>query len=326
MPVKNTGEFLPVCLDSIINQSWLNWELIAVDDGSTDDSYEILCKYGSEDSRIKVLKNNGKGIIDALRLAYKTSQGEFITRMDSDDIMKPQKLKTLQSLLVNKGIGHVVSGKVKYFANYDIGDGFQKYETWLNSLIEKGSNYDDIYKECVIPSPSWMVYQSDLEKCGAFEPNDYPEDYDLIFRFYEYGLKCIPCPDVLHLWRDYQTRTSRTDKNYADNSFLDIKLKYFLKLEYQKEKVLLLWGAGKKGKRLATLLNEKQIPFRWICDNPNKIGKDIHGVILEDVNQFSSFTNYQSIVAIASPEAKKQIKKSFSKADLKNNIDFCFFC
>ena len=52
-----------------------------------------------------------------------------------------------------------------------------------------------------------------------FYPNDYPEDYDLAFRFYEVGLKPISCNTILHHWRDYATRTSRTHKHYADHTF-----------------------------------------------------------------------------------------------------------
>jgi len=92
MPVKNTATFLKTCLNSILQQTELYWELIAIDDHSTDTTWQILQDFAKKDKRIKVLQNNGKGIIDALRLAYKNSQGQLITRMDSDDIMRPEKL------------------------------------------------------------------------------------------------------------------------------------------------------------------------------------------------------------------------------------------
>ena len=87
MPVKNAAPFLTECLDSIISQSYENWELLAVDDGSSDDSLQILKNYEQFDQRITAYRNDGVGIIDALRLAYNYSQGGMITRMDADDIM-----------------------------------------------------------------------------------------------------------------------------------------------------------------------------------------------------------------------------------------------
>ena len=97
MPVKNAGLFLDECLNSILEQSYSKWELIAVNDNSTDNSLNLLNIHAKKDKRIKVLKNKGKGIIDALRSAYKQSQGEFISRMDADDLMAVDKLKVLKN-------------------------------------------------------------------------------------------------------------------------------------------------------------------------------------------------------------------------------------
>jgi glycosyltransferase involved in cell wall biosynthesis len=116
MPVKNTAKFLPECLDSIISQDFQNWELIAVNDHSSDASEEILSKYAQKDSRIKVFKNKGKGIISALQLAYIKSSGEYLSRMDSDDICKPNKFEVLLKLLKKNGGGHIAIGQVEYFS------------------------------------------------------------------------------------------------------------------------------------------------------------------------------------------------------------------
>ena len=269
VPFKNTEHFLPECLESIMNQSYTNWELLIIDDGSTDDSYQLVSEYANKENRIKLFKNTGNGIIDALRLAFKHSKGDYITRMDSDDIMTPEKLEILANGLQTNGKQHVAVGLVKYFSSNGINDGYAKYETWLNNLTKKGTNFSQIYKECVIPSPCWMVHREDLINCGAFEPNDYPEDYDLTFRFYAHSLKCIPCETVLHEWRDYSSRTSRTHEHYAENHFIDLKLRYFLELHYDNTRPLAIWGAGNKGKYIAKLLVDKNIPFEWICELVN---------------------------------------------------------
>ena len=103
MPYKNTGRFLEACLDSIIEQGYNHWELLAVNDHSTDHSQDILQDYARLDPRIKLRLNSGKGIIPALRTAYAISSGAFITRMDSDDIMYPDKLQHLLSGLQSHG-------------------------------------------------------------------------------------------------------------------------------------------------------------------------------------------------------------------------------
>lgn len=326
IPFKNTEGFLDDCLKSIIKQTYKNWELIIVDDHSADNSYNIVSNYSKKDSRIRLFRNSGNGIIEALKLAFSVSEGQLITRMDSDDIMRPEKIEVLAINLLKYGKKHVAIGLVNYFSKYGIKSGYKSYETWLNKLTKSGNNYSEIYKECVIPSPCWMVYRSDLIACEAFNLNTYPEDYDLAFRFYKHGYKCIPCNHVLHDWRDYNTRTSRTHKHYAENHFLDLKLNYFLELDFNPNKTLVIWGAGNKGKKVAKTLLSKGITFNWICDNPKKIGKDIYGIILQPFSFLESIKNSQSIITVANKTAQTEIKNYMGNLQLKPIEDYVFFC
>ncbi|AUC83685.1 glycosyltransferase family 2 protein [Lacinutrix sp. Bg11-31] len=326
IPFKNTQEFLDECLVSIINQTHTNWELLIIDDNSTDNSYNLVNDYAKKDNRIKLYKNEGSGIINALKLAFSKSKGDYITRMDSDDIMPDIKLETLFNNLQLHGKNHIATGLVSYFSAEGISDGYRKYEQWLNSLTTEGTNYSEIYKECVIPSPSWMIAKEDLLAIDAFNPTRYPEDYDLTFRFYEANYKVIPCKKVLHLWRDYGTRASRTDANYAENSFIDIKLHYFLKLDFDKSKPLVIWGAGNKGKTIAKKLIALNIPFQWICDNPKKIGKHIYDVEMKPFQHLETLAHFQSIVSVANKEEQVIIRTYFSKLKKESMRDYFFFC
>ena len=99
IPFKNTEDFIVDCLESIIKQTYIHWELLIVDDNSTDSSFSMVETIAQKDNRIKLFKNSGNGIIDALQLAFKQSTGEFITRMDSDDMMNHNKLEILSNNL-----------------------------------------------------------------------------------------------------------------------------------------------------------------------------------------------------------------------------------
>lgn len=326
IPFKNTEAYIALCIESILAQSYTNWEALFIDDHSDDQSYTIVKSYGNHDSRIKYYTNDGSGIIPALRTAYRYSSGTYITRMDSDDLMTPIRLETMVGQLESYGRNHLALGQVNYFRADGLSDGFARYETWLNALTAEGKNYSEIYKECVIPSPCWMLHRLDLDACGAFNPNIYPEDYDLAFRFYEAGYICIPNRKVLLHWRDYSTRTSRTHKHYAENSFLDLKAYYFIKLNYDALRPLAIWGAGKKGKTLAKIFIEKDIPFFWICDNPKKIGKHIYNQELLNFDYLAELEHPQSIVTVANTEAQVEITNYFEKQRMLPMIDYFFFC
>lgn len=309
MPVRNGIPFLEDCLDSIINQSHENWELFVVNDHSTDDTQLVLDKYAKLDNRINPEKNQGNGIIDALNTGYNLSNGDYITRMDADDIMPTNKLEILISLLKTKTSLSVATGHVSYFSATGVKDGYKSYETWLNQLCENNNHYQYIYKECAIASPAWMMRRDHFEKIGGFKSETYPEDYDLCFRMYEHGVKIIPTNAIVHHWRDHGNRTSRNDENYADNRFLELKLEYFKKIEVPKFTRFILLGAGKKGKTVAKFMVENNIAFTWATNNPKKIGVDIYGIILEDYDHVTLDKESTAVlITVANKEEQLEIK------------------
>ena len=315
LPVFNAAPFLQECLDSILNQVESNWELIAIDDFSTDPSLQILKENSRKDNRIRIFQNTEKGIIPALRLAFENSSGQLITRMDADDKMTPSKLTVLKENLLKNGKGHLATGCVAYFSATTLGQGYLKYANWLNGLTRLNANFSEIYKECVIPSPCWMVFREDLLECGAFQSNTYPEDYDLCFRFYKKGLNVVGSEEVLHLWRDHSNRSSRTMEVYADNQYFELKIPYFLSLDYNDSHPLVLWGAGKKGKKIAQLLIKHQVDFHWVCDTPNKWGVNIYGKFLEKTDRIQSLQEAQILVAVAAVDGQKEIKQKLKKVE-----------
>jgi glycosyltransferase involved in cell wall biosynthesis len=282
IPYKNAGLFLAETLDSIINQSYNNWELILVNDHSIDNSNIIAELYSKQDQRIKYFHSDGIGIIDALSKGYNYSKGDFITRMDADDIMHIDKIKLLRESLLDSGRKHVSIGLVNYFSSgKTLDNGYIEYAKWLNYLSINKLNFSEIFKECTIPSPCWMMYRDDFQEIGGFENKLYPEDYDLAFRMYINNIKICNVNKVIHQWRDHDSRTSRTDSKYDFKNFIPLKIEYFMKVKTHNS--IILWGTGKKGKLIAKELIKKAINFTWITNNPNKYGKEIYGQIINEI-------------------------------------------
>jgi len=90
IPCYNTAPYLKKCLDSIIRQTYQNWEIIAVNDGSTDDTLDTLKDYSDRDNRIKVINQENKGVSSARNKAIETANGEYIMFIDSDDWYKDE--------------------------------------------------------------------------------------------------------------------------------------------------------------------------------------------------------------------------------------------
>lgn len=308
IPAKNESAFISDCLNSICNQSYQDWEAIIVDDHSTDETSAIVSSFEKADDRFCQLKNKGAGIIDALRTAYDASNGAIITRMDADDIMRPDKLTILSSKLEEHGPNHVSVGGVNYFSSDRVRSGFKNYEEWLNQRTRTGTNFQDIFRECPIPSPNWMMYRKDLDRIGAFDSDKYPEDYDLAFRMCLKGFKVIPCERITHDWRDYPTRTSRTSDHYKDHTFTAIKWYYFNAFYRDYTKQLVIFGTGYRGKKLAAHLIDQKVGFQWVSHNPEKIGKHIYDVLIEPLDEFV-WIDKQIIATIAKDKGRNEVNK-----------------
>ncbi len=326
MAVKDTAPYLPDCLDSIIAQTYTNWELIAVNDHSTDKTPEILNTYAAKDARIRVFNSDQPKLIPTLQVGYREVKGALINRMDSDDKMPEYKLEVMVNEWQKYGKGHVIAGGTQHFVDDgNVGDGFLKYETWLNEVARSNTHYQEIYRECVIPSHCWLLHKDDFDKAGAFDPIVYPEDYDLCFRFYQLGLKVIGIDVILHYWRDRSNRISRTWDEYKDNRYFELKLQYFYKLDRDKKRPLVLWGAGKNGKDLAQGILNFERDFYWVCDNQRKIGKDIYGLRMHHFEFVMQLNQPQIIIAVSAPDGKNEIKNLLDSWNKQPVMDYWFF-
>ena len=326
MAVKDTAPYLHDCIDSVINQTYQNWELIAVNDHSTDDTPDILQEYADKDPRIKVFHSVGHRLIPTLQEGYAQAKGLLINRMDSDDRMPDYKLQVLVNEWSKYGKGTVIAGGTQHFVDQGVvGDGFLRYEQWLNEVARTSTHYQEIYQECVIPSHCWIIHKEDFDAAGAFDPVIYPEDYDLCFRMYRLGLKVVGIDKILHYWRDRSNRICRTWEEYKDNRYFDMKLRFFYELDRDRSRPLVLWGAGRNGKDMAKLLHAYDDTFHWVCDNERKIGKDIYGVKLQHFNDVKDIENAQIMIIVTSPDGKKEIRALLNSWGRKPVQDYWFF-
>ncbi len=261
IPVKNASPFLEACLESIQGQTLNEWELIAVDDHSLDDSKSILENYASTDRRIRVLVNTGVGIVSALQQALAISNGHYITRMDADDLMPTQRLAKMVNMMQANSSNTIVTGMVKYISKDPVSEGYLKYENWLNTINLDGNQWNQIYRECVIASPNWLIAKQTLLKANGFDDLNYPEDYHLTLRWYQHRFTIKTIPEVTLLWREHTARTSRNSVNYNQEAFFRLKIDHFIHNDLRTNQ-LILWGKNEKTKLTAQLLNEHNIPFQ----------------------------------------------------------------
>ena len=93
LPVRNGWPYLPAAVDSILNQTYRHFELIVIDDGSTDEGLEWLAARALQDDRLRLVANSGQGLVDALNHGMSLARAPYIARMDADDISMPERFE-----------------------------------------------------------------------------------------------------------------------------------------------------------------------------------------------------------------------------------------
>ena len=129
VPIYNAEMYIDKCIQSIINQTLRDIEIILVDDGSTDRSFEISNKYAKKDERIKIIKQKNKGVGAARNYGVSIATGKFITFIDSDDFVEIDMLEILYNAAINNNCDIIFSG-IKIINNNDI-----EYKFTSNSKI-----------------------------------------------------------------------------------------------------------------------------------------------------------------------------------------------
>ena len=128
LPIFNAGKHLRSCIRSLQWQDYANFEIIAIDDGSTDGSWDVLREYAEADPRLIVRTRENRGLIATLNEAIPLCQGDFIARMDADDIAYPERFaqqveKIVKQLSAQKGrkLGYaaaVCAGALLFYLTY----------------------------------------------------------------------------------------------------------------------------------------------------------------------------------------------------------------
>ncbi|QWV94249.1 glycosyltransferase [Geomonas oryzisoli] len=278
MPVRNEEKHLPAALASLSAQSFRDWELVAVDDGSTDRTPAILARTAAADARVRVLATGGQGLVPALNLGLAQCRSELVARMDGDDVAHPGRLEAqIAHLATHPEVG-LVATCFQHFPRRRIGSGMIGYQQWQNSLLSHDAILADIFVESPFVHPSVMFRKELVQQVGGYRDMGWAEDYDLWLRLAAAGTRFARLPETLFFWRERPERTTRTDPAYAAHAMRQCKLHHLLQGFLKGERSVILAGAGLEGRAWYRMLHEAGIRVEaWIDVDPKKIGRHLHG-------------------------------------------------
>jgi glycosyltransferase involved in cell wall biosynthesis len=284
LPVFNAPNTIARAVDSLLAQTETDWELLILDDGSTDETPEILQALARRDPRIRVVTLPHRGITSTLNTGLPEARGELIARMDADDISLPDRLGRQREFLeAHPGIG-LVSCRVLFGGDSTLNAGYGRYVDWINGLLTPEEIARHRFVESPLAHPSVMFRRELPEQFGGYSAGPFPEDYELWLRWLERGVRMAKVPEPLLVWDDPPSRLSRLDSRYSTDAFFRMKTSYlgrWLAEHNPHHPRVIVWGAGRLTRRRAGLLCSQDVKIEAYADiDPAKIGRSHSGAVV----------------------------------------------
>ena len=308
IPVYKVEDYLNECMDSVLSQTYTDFEVICIDDGSPDDCPRILDEYARQDSRVKIIHQENQGLSAARNTGLDNAKGEWIAFIDSDDKIAPTYLEKLASHTNNVDCVEV---GLKYFRNESDLLNLDAPSEWFDKyLFNKPGLFaikPSIFKYCAIGCWNKLYKRDIIEKYNLrFIKGLLFEDNYFTFAYLSHCKNIFEVGEKLYFYRNRQTSISNTKRNYEH--YFD-EMKNFIALAEHFEK----FGLIKKF-RLALLylfIHNSFCESRLLCDREittNLITK-MATLISVDINKF-----------LKAVEPKSFIVKVFDKTNAENKL------
>ena len=321
MPAHNAGEYLSAAVESILQQSYPHFEFIIVDDHSTDGAVRNLQQ---ADARIKKVSATKRGVVHAMQQGALHAKGEVIARMDADDEALPHRLEAQLDYLMNYPDVGIVAAQVEIFSDEGVGEGFQLYQNWLNSICTTEEIKKELFIESPLPNPTIMFRRNIYQQLGGYHDSDWAEDYDCWLRADALNIKMAKPEGVLLRWRDHDGRLTRNDERYSQDNFMQAKAHYLAQSRLH-DKEVVIWGTGPIGIRFCDLLQQEDIKVKGFVDvHPRRIGGEKRGLPVWSMGMVDSLTNEIIIGAVGSRGAREEIRTYLQDKGLQEGEGFIF--
>lgn len=217
----NRDKYLAEAVESVLNQSFTDWECIIIDDASSDDTAKIIAKYAAQDPRIKIQRENvNLGITKARNLALQMAQGKYVAVLDSDDVWAdPEKLQKQHSFL-EKNVDCVLVGGAVIVVN----ENGQEVSRYKNPVTDVAIRTGILRRNPFLHS-SVMFKRDAAVNCGGYGNYTVGEDYDLFLKMGRSG-KLANLDDYLVKYRKHGMGVTWSRRVRAAKDHLNIIAKH----------------------------------------------------------------------------------------------------
>jgi len=326
LPVYNAETTLGHAIESIRLQSLPDWELIAIDDGSTDGTGKILSAAAEADARIRVHRFPHRGLVATLNDAISLAKAPLLARTDADDTCHPDRLQIQVSHLESNPWVGLVASRVRFGGDRQKAVGYARFVDWTNTVLSAEEIRLNRFVESPLAHPSVIYRREMIERHGGYRDGSWPEDYELWLRWLDAGVHMEKVPDEVLTWNDLPKRLSRHHPRYRIEAFYACKCHYLAKWlarHVSEDRPIVLWGAGRITRKRFEGLNQAGIRLAGFIDiNPRKIGHLINGIPVHSPSDLPATSKWFVISAVGNRDARDPIRSELTARGYHEGVDF----
>jgi glycosyltransferase involved in cell wall biosynthesis len=322
LPARDAVSTLPCCLSSIARQHLSDFECVVVDDHSRDATAELLAAWRQRDARFVPIANPGAGLIDALQHGLRHCRGQFIARMDADDVMHRDRLSLQVEALRRQPALSGVGCRVRLFPTAAIGAGMTAYARWLNAI----ATADDVRREAFVESPivhPTLLLRGAVARAFGWRDVPWPEDYDLLLRLLQQGHDLAVLSRRLLAWRRGPRTLTVTDPRYGAERFFAAKAAFLASGFLRGAPGYVLWGFGGTGRALRRELLRHGLEMTHLIErHPRRLGQCIHGAAVLRPEQLAELPHRHIVVSVAGAANRALIRAQLAAMGRVELVDF----
>lgn len=322
LPFRDAEPWIGGALESLRSQTLEDFEVLMVDDGSSDGGASTAASFASQDRRFRLVSTPSPGIAASLNHAIALARGVWIARLDADDECHPRRLEAQLGLARSLGSETVVSCLVR--CTGEVAEGWRLYEEWVNSLVLHEEIEKAMFVESPVPHPTAFFARETVLDAGGYSDGPFPEDYELWLRLWSRGTRFRKVPEVLLDWRERPDRLSRTSDRYSTDAFFSLKARYIGRAPLvQGRSRVLLWGAGPWGRRFSDMLSREGFSVEAFVDvNPRRIGGTVRGRPVVPPESLPGMRGIPVLVCVRSRGAREEITSALTGMGFEEGADF----
>lgn len=182
IPVYQVETTVAACLDSVLGQTYSNLDVVVVDDGSTDGSRAVCERYAKKDSRIRIVEQENRGLAAARNLGLDTAQGDLLTFLDSDDLIAPNHIELLASLIWETGCDIAVTGLTEFQDAFEGGQAGEVFERYSAEDATEILFYQGVFDTCAPAKLYKATLWNGIRFPEGYIHEDLPTTYKVLLR------------------------------------------------------------------------------------------------------------------------------------------------